>query len=153
MPESENHLIHFASGPIEVVFERVEDRFQQRVNGPQFQLVATDSAEIDTPVFTEVHPQGDLLFLSGAVKDQLWSMSIERTKTGLLFDVACRMKTLPDQLGTVYQATGDIDPSIEGQPTKESEPPSVLTESGSIMILAKSENATLPATIRYRFAI
>lgn len=56
-----------------------------------------------SPPYAELHQQDSVLFLSGATTIAHWSMSLEVVEQQIVFDVACRMKSGLEVVGSEYE--------------------------------------------------
>ena len=102
---------------LRVEFQKQGDRFTHKlfavsgkpVSGKEVQLLLESvegppgEAAPPSPPFTELHQQQDTLFLTGATTLGHWSMSVQALDNRLLFDVACRAKSTPNNLGSTYR--------------------------------------------------
>lgn len=97
---------------VRVEFTKKGDRFTHTIlrvtkgeSHPLLQSVEGTSADVSppSPPLVELHCQEDVVFLSGATTIGHWSMSIERVEQRLVFDVACRLRTVSKRLGSSYQ--------------------------------------------------
>jgi hypothetical protein len=107
-------------GPLRVVFTRSRDRIAHRVLavGPDKSPVLLESIEGSdeedwppSPAFREVHLERraddqQVAFLVGMAGSSHWSASIaaDAASGRLSFDVACRLREVPRQLGSCYTA-------------------------------------------------
>ena len=66
-------------------------------------IAAAEERYPASPCLSEIHQQGDFLFLTGATTSCHWSMSVACQPTGLAFEVACRLKAEPTWLGSTYR--------------------------------------------------
>lgn len=97
---------------VRIAFSKQDDRFFHTVFGirgdqsvPLLNSVegTPEDDEPPSPPYTELHQQGDLLFLSGATTKGHWSMSVQNAEHVILFDVACRMHSEVANLGSTYK--------------------------------------------------
>lgn len=147
-----NHDITLQSQDITLTLQWSGDRYTHSVASKEGTLESCEDARIETPVFTDAHQQGDLLFLSGMSGDRHWSMSVEPTATGLAMDVACRVKSPVERIGSLYQPTGKItvaSEEIDNVPSCEIE----SLESGCLQITPTSISSESPMTIHYRYRV
>lgn len=138
---------------IEFAVDRDGDRLIHTIRGFGETLTSAEADGVDTPVFTECHQQGELVFLSGAVKDQLWSMSVEPIEGGMRFDVACRAKSPMDAIGTTYRVSGRERLIVIGKATADSEPPHLETRPDTFQVVSRNPPEHFPGTIRYAYAV
>ncbi len=71
-------------------------------------LASMEETESDlfpsSPCLSQVHQQDQILFFTGATSACHWSMSVQATEPlGLVFEVACRLKSQPCWLGSTYK--------------------------------------------------
>jgi hypothetical protein len=144
---------------------RVEFTKVDRVISHTISLINADeksavlTSEINSPgqpCFTELHQQGDMLFLTGADGPCHWSMSVESRRTsseggGLLFDVACRNKEPGLKLSTEYSVLstgGERCIELYDEGTK------VEIDASSVRISSsRTAPTTVPATVRWKYSI
>ncbi len=97
---------------LRVEFQKQGDRFSHKifaVSNANAQLLLEsiegppNEVAPPSPPFTELHQQQDTLFLTGATTLGHWSMSVQALDNRLLFDVACRAKSTPNNLGSTYR--------------------------------------------------
>lgn len=139
------------SGSAKLTFTWRGDRFEHTLESPQGRLIALSNAGgIETPVFTELHQQGDLLFASGMSGDRHWSASIEPIVGGFLLDVACRAKTLAEGLGVVYEGVGLW---LESDPTDPDAPTNVAAAGDGQVVVPLAEHDSPPVTVRMRYRV
>ncbi len=144
---------------VQVEFAKIGDMISHTiflVNGEQkLPVLSAKVNASNLPCFTELHQQGDILFLTGANGPCHWSMSVESRQTvegrDLLFDVACRIKEPSLKLSTEYsvhrQGTLRVDP-FDGGTTIEA------VGGFGVRILASSEVPTrVPATVRWKYGV
>ncbi len=130
---------------LELVFAWDTDRFVHTIHGGESQLAAVERSDFDTPVFQEVHQQGDVLFLSGMSGGRHWSASVEPAADGFAFDIACRVKQADLPAASLYEGAGlRIEPQGDGDGRPEVD---------GLTVLAAAEHAEPPYTIRYRYRI
>lgn len=136
------------NGPIELVFHWQDDRYQHVVAYDDTELASNHGAALDTPVFTEAHQQGELLFLSGQSGGRHWSASIEPDREGFAFDVACRVKAADRPAGSCYQGNG------KGLQIVATGGDSMTDREGLATVIRPAETTTTtPYTLRYRYRI
>lgn len=105
------------------------------------------------PCFTELHQQGDMLFLTGADGPCHWSMSVESRKdfsgSRLLFDMACRVKEPSLLLSTEYSVLSTRKVHIEPFEGTNFEVAdfSIRISPGSAV------STTVPATVRWKYGV
>ncbi|QDU91706.1 hypothetical protein Pla175_51360 [Pirellulimonas nuda] len=141
------------SGHVELTLAWRDDRYQQLLAAGDARRESELIKCLHSPVFTEVHQQGDLLFLSGADRDCHWSASIEPLPDGFLFDVACRVKAMRyGGIAAMYVGTGlafepaesgALAPRVEGS-----------ADGACILIVALEASRTQvtpPCTVRFRY--
>jgi hypothetical protein len=142
---------------VRVEFQKTGDRFAHTIlalqNGKATPLLTSvegtpDDVAPPSPPFSELHQQGEIVFLSGATTLGHWSMSVEVAEGRLLFDVACRLKKKPDGLGSTYRVA-------EGGYLLEPEESAKTTlQDGTQMVTpSMSSDQNFPATIQWRYTI
>jgi hypothetical protein len=109
----------------------------------------SDSAS--QPCFTELHQQGEMLFLTGADGPCHWSMSVEsRQDSDIVFDIACRIKEPSLELRTEYSVLTRSD--LRVAPYDEST--RVEADDSSLRIASIiTAPTTVPATVRWKYGI
>lgn len=131
-----------------------EDRYAHTVSAGAIKVASIAPEGFETPVFQEVHQQGDLVFASGMSGDRHWSASVEPSDEGLLFDLACRVKTLPSTpFGSAYTSWDTAGLQVVGKPAGSSPPPKLETLGATFTIAAAVDDVPLPTTLRYRYAV
>lgn len=133
----------------ELSFVWEADRFAHRVRDS---LKSIEHPDFETPIFQEVHQQGDLVFASGMAGDRHWSMSVEPCDDGFLFDIACRCKTPAAVIGSAYEKSGESGLHVIGKAIDDAAPPELTTIDATIAIVTRP-TVEPPATHRYRYAI
>lgn len=118
--------------------------------GEKSPILQSVSGSTTQPCFTELHQQGEMLFLTGADGPCHWSMSVESTQnSGIVFDVACRIKEpslmLSTEFSVLSMGTSHIEP-FEG--TKI-----VASDSGVRIASASAAPAAVPATVRWKYCV
>lgn len=103
MPREGETGARLTSGPMELAFTWKGDRFLHKLRHGDDELAPIGADELETPVYQEVHQQGDLVFASGMSGDRHWSASVEPVEGGFAFDVACRVKSPAESLGVAYE--------------------------------------------------
>lgn len=145
MPRAGETSGRIVNGELEIAFTWATDRYTHTILGTGLRLEAAEAEGLDTPVFQEVHQQGEVLFLSGMSGGRHWSASVEPAGEGFAFDVACRVKAADQPAGSVYSGAGfQIEPIITDGKSPERD---------GLKILAASEKSEAPYTIRYRYRI
>lgn len=119
MPKEGETGARLASGELKLAFTWKGDRFLHTLWLGDNELVSAEADDLETPVYQEVHQQGDLVFASGMSGDRHWSASVEPVAGGFAFDVACRVKSAVDSLGVAYEggATFRVDPTDNSERT------------------------------------
>lgn len=162
MPREGETGARLASSGYELVFAWSGDRFEHTVSSgaassptaPRIALDSTTHPDFETPVYQEVHQQGDLVFASGMSGDRHWSASIEATEDGFLFDVACRYKKPASAIGSAYKRSGTPALHVIGKPIDDSRPPQLTTVETTISIESRpTRSGDTPTTCRFRYAI
>jgi hypothetical protein len=108
------------------------------------------------PCFTELHQQGDMLFLTGADGPCHWSMSVESRQdssgNSLLFDVACRIKEPGLKLSTEY-SVHSTDGEWCVEPFDANTNVEVVDDSSVRILPASRVPPTVPATVRWKYGV
>ena len=133
------------------VFRWSGDRYTHAVARGRHRLEAVESNAFDTPVFTEIHRQGEVLFASGMSGGRHWSASIESTEGGFSFDVACRVKSAERPAASCYQGRGLRLQAI----ADDREAPAISSdpESGRFHAIPDDPPQPPPYTLRYRYRV
>lgn len=150
MPKEGEIGAQLTSGAGDLAFCWNGDRFGHAINAGA--LVSQQHADFETPVFQEVHQQGELVFASGMSGDRHWSASIEASEEGFLFDVACRCKTPAAAIGSAYRIKGQPAVHVIGKAIDDAAPPTIQTVDATLAIESRPTVAP-PATYRYRYAV
>ena len=149
MPELEQ--VSTQSDGITVAFDWAMDRYEMVIQSDTGTLKAVVSDTVETPVFNDLLPQDDLIFLSGMSDDRHWSMSVEPIDGGFAFDIACRAKSAVNQIGSVLEGDSAAF-KIQGEAVKDAVAPTV-TQTDHAEIIAKANNSEPPLTVHYRFHV
>jgi hypothetical protein len=129
--------------------------------GKKTPVLESLSGSASQPCFTELHQQGDMLFLTGADGPCHWSMSVESRQnspgSSLLFDVACRIKEPGLKLSTVYAvlSTGAKHGFLINSPAADGATGCSIKSNAlrvCIMPTAVLPN-TMPATVRWKYGV
>lgn len=143
------------SGSVELVFHWQGDCYQHRLVGGGVTATSFDSDEIETPVFTDLHQQGDLLFLSGNAGVGHWSASVEpKGNRSFTFDIALRLKQPTMTVGTVYSAIGeapDFKPELGCKAELHAD--AGRPEDAHWVLLASDPTDRVPSTTRYVYRL
>ena len=95
------------------------------------------------------------LMLVGRAGSSHWSMSLTVDDKGqsLFFDVACRLREMPEFLGSTYRTTGTGD-LVEISPVAVNDAPlpAIIKSDGNLTIDA-TDIAHAPATVRWAYRI
>jgi hypothetical protein len=147
MPTDGDIVDAIASGRLRLSFVWNGDRLSHSITDGVSALQSLDQTTCETPVYVELHRQGDLVFLSGHSGDRIWSASIEPAEGGFLFDVACRAKSLAEGLGIAYEGPNyfKVSPEADGAPAASIE--------GCQVLLIQPPVGTPPYTARCRYRI
>lgn len=142
------------SAGIEVKFHWEGDRYQYAFSVGEKQLIAVPDETIETPVFTDLHQQDDLLFLSGMSDDRHWSMSIEPSDEGFALDIAVRAKSSVSKIGSVYALTDAEAWRVTGVDVDKTSAPNVEPlETNKLSIRPLGDFNQSPITVRYRYLV
>lgn len=152
MPKEGQIGARLTSGDVGLVFQWKGDRFHHQITRGKQTLTSAEHTDFETPVYQEVHQQGDLVFASGMSGDRHWSASIEAIEDGFLFDVACRCKTPLPAIGSAYQRAGGTGMHVIGKSIEDAAPPELRTVEETIAIESRPTTEP-PATHRYRYAV
>jgi hypothetical protein len=147
MPNAGETVARLASGEVELCFTWEGDRLSHSITDGVSALQSLDQTVFETPVYVELHRQGDLVFLSGHSGDRIWSASIEPVEAGFLFDVACRAKSLAEGLGIAYEGPRRLRLSAENEDT-----PTASIEGCQVLVIQPPVGAP-PYTARCRYRI
>ncbi len=146
--------ISTTSAGVRVIFVWKVDRYEYAFSFDKNRMAAVENESLETPVFTDLHQQDELLFLSGMSGDRHWSMSIEPTEAGFALDVAVRAKSLVDKIGSVYKAEGWGPWKITGVEAEGTLVPAVeAIDEGQQGVIPMGDFNKTPVTIRYRYQI
>lgn len=148
--------------PLALEVYKLKDRYQHTVSDEQgfVWFRSVDSTDFITPLFTELHVQGELLFLSGHADNCYWSMSISESRRapmlkGILFDVACRTATefSHKQVGSLYSAPFNDETKKSAYFDLDS--PNALPERSptETAIYPDVPDTELPITLHYKYEI
>ena len=150
MPKQGHIGGRLTSGDLVVEFVWADDRFAHTISQGDRTLAASTAEGVETPVYQEVHQQGDLVFASGMSGDRHWSASVEPTDAGFLFDVACRAKSPAPEVGVVYD--GAVF-GIEAD-TNANEAPANVSTTGAIRVVQPAAPpGPPPVTVRFRYSV
>lgn len=160
MPKEGETGARLTSGGFELAFVWKGDRFEHTIcqratsspTAAQSTLTSKEHADFETPVYQEVHQQGDLVFASGMSGDRHWSASVEASEDGFVFDVACRCKTTAPAIGSAYKRAGNPGVHVIGKAIEDAAPPELCTVKATIAIESRPVGEP-PATYRFRYAI
>jgi hypothetical protein len=147
MPNAGETVARLTNGEVELCFTWEGDRLSHSVINGVSVLHSLDQTACETPVYVELHRQGDLVFLSGHSGDRIWSASIEPVEGGFLFDVACRAKSLAEGLGVAYEGPCRLRLIAENE-----ELPAVSIEGCQVLVI-QPPDGTPPYTARCRYRI
>ncbi|MEN0109757.1 MAG: hypothetical protein AAF805_03450 [Planctomycetota bacterium] len=153
MPKDGDTGARISSDGLSIEFVWRGDRFDHAVSSLAMKIATADAPGLATPVFQEVHPQGDVAFASGMDADRHWSASVEAIPGGFLFDIACRLKEPPEALGSAYREWDLKRVQLVGKPADGVPPPTIHTQSGVVAVRATRPDEGSPITVRYRYAI
>lgn len=147
MPNAGETVARLTSGEVELCFTWEGDRLSHSVTNGVSVLHSLDQTACETPVYVELHRQGDLVFLSGHSGDRIWSASIEPVEGGFFFDVACRAKSLAEGLGLAYEGPNYFKVSPEAE-----DAPAAAIEGCQVLVI-QPPVGTPPYTARCRYRI
>lgn len=142
------------SAGVQVKFQWEADRYEYAFSVGEHQLLAITEDAIETPVFSDLHQQDQLLFLSGMSDDRHWSMSIEPTDKGFALDIACRAKSPIESIGSVYSATKDSTWKLTGVAIDATAAPETKTlDEAKLSVLPEGDLSESSKTVRYRYLV
>ena len=147
MPSDGDIIDELTSGRLRLSFVWNGDRLSHSITDGVSTVHSLDQTACETPVYVELHRQGDLVFLSGHSGDRIWSASVEPTTDGFLFDVACRAKSLAEGLGLAYEGPRRLRLSAE-----EEDAPAASIEGCQVLVIPPPVG-TPPYTARCRYRI
>ncbi|MEM6329716.1 MAG: hypothetical protein AAF790_05660 [Planctomycetota bacterium] len=140
--------IEHAGGLVLSVY-REGDRFQHRVSAGDAAWESAPRDMLDTPVFTELHQQGDVVFLSGNAGFGHCSASIEPCDAGFFFDVACRVTSPTPAVASFYRGEGlTCSPSADDSMVRPAE-----NERSMWVVESTEPIGPLPCLLRCRYTI
>lgn len=156
-------------GPLWLAFARRDDRFHHHAwrAGSDARLSEVDASAAGpcfvpgllTPVYSELHQQGDVVFLSGHAGGAYWSACVRGVQSpaggpgGVEFDVACRLKPDPrggaaaGWLGSLYQAPAGAPVLLSANAAVEHHGATALVR------LAGPPPGAGVATLQYRYTV
>ncbi len=94
--------------------------------------------------------------LIGQAGKSHWSMSVSTGEDSLsvIFDIACRVRDVPEFLGSTYSQPREEDSSIEFRPSAALDASTELDCSYNEQIALRPEDVSLPpATVRWGFEV
>lgn len=138
------------NGAATLRFFWVEDRYQHEFRVGDKCVRSITRSDIETPVYTDLHQQGDLLFASGNAGIGHWSAAIEPNGDGFLFDVAIRLGHAAESIASAYAGTGAAN-SIAITPVDGSA--QLTTTDSQVMILPVAEIMAPVCTVCYKYAV
>ncbi len=142
------------SASVQVAFHWKVDRYEYTFSSGKYQLQAITDESIETPVFTDLHQQDQLLFLSGMSDDRHWSMSIEPTDAGFALDIAVRAKSPIQKIGSVYESGTPKQWKLMGIAVDETSAPAVeILSDSKLCVVPLGEFNQAPVTVRYRYLV
>ncbi|MEO1495923.1 MAG: hypothetical protein AAFV43_02110 [Planctomycetota bacterium] len=151
MPSEGQTGARLTSGAAVLEFVWRGDRFLHTLSIGDARCEAQADADgIETPVYQEVHQQGDIVFASGLSGDRHWSASVEPIDGGFSFDVACRVKSPAERLGVTYRGERF---RVEADPKEPNAPTSISVAGDAQVIAPFAEQATPPVTVRMRYRL
>ncbi|MEM6798519.1 MAG: hypothetical protein AAF589_03305 [Planctomycetota bacterium] len=147
---SDRPEIVLRSGSLALTFFWCADRYQHRVSDGDSTRESVDSKALESPVYTDVHQQGDVLFASGLSGDSHWSASVQPEGVGFQFDVACRVKSEIPGPASLYRGHGLC---IEAEDAGEAATIVEQANGGAVWLIRAREqtNNQTPRTLRYRY--
>lgn len=106
-----------------------------------------------------VHQQpagGKVLMLVGRAGASHWSMAVSRdeSRRSIVFDVACRLRQLPDFLGSTYRVSGALPRALQIQSLALDDGSTALVERGDTDVVVRPAfHVSPPATVRWKYAV
>lgn len=151
MPEKDEFIVE--AGRLKLTVHWKGDRFEHRVSAGSKTRRAATKPKYVAPVFTEVHQQGELLFLSGHGPGCHWSASVESEPEAFVFDVACRASEDVGEIGSGYTGNGLlIEPAGDvGAVVRPSQ--AEVRDAPAWSIKPADHWGEFPCTRRYRYRI
>lgn len=146
MPKEGETGARLTSGELTLGFVWRGDRFVHAVRRGDDEMISAETSELETPVYQEVHQQGELAFASGMSGDRHWSASVEPVEGGFAFDVACRVKSPAESLGVAYQGGA----SIRVEPTDDS---TRTGDESTWLLRCQPPAGELPYTVRCQYRV
>lgn len=174
--------IVLGDGALRIAYEKQGDRYAHRIlfvdsSGDTTLLESVESAEDvpwpDSPPLQdfEIEPRGSsekVALLVGMAGTSHWSASVEVQRGQLHFDIACRLRHTPSQLGSTYQvrdakisegndgafAIHSADgKTVELTPHQEFSTQVELLEDNRVWIGPENTETELPATVRWQYSL
>lgn len=148
MPKEEKIGASVANGSAELRLVWQGDRYELVFTNEGAELRSVPSDQYDTPVFTDAHQQGDLLFASGAEGARRWSMSVEPCGGGFLLDVACRVtEPVGRPAGSCFVGEGWVVQAVDGDESTTSRRQD--SSESRCEVVPREPSAAPPYTVRY----
>jgi hypothetical protein len=154
-------------GDLRVVFRRRGDRYghtiERRVDGAWRPLLesiegSAEDAWPPSPTLQSLHIEqrlsGPVALLVGQAGSSHWSASVETdpSRSGLVYDVACRITQRADRIGTSYRTLQPDANSLISLAALSSDP-SVSAGGQTDWTICPAQPRELPATTQWRYSI
>lgn len=156
--------IVLACGELQLIFERRGDRYAHRIvvrseNGERPWLNSADESDESpwppSPPLQQIHvesrAQGVIVALAvGMAGRSHWSAAFELDSNAerITCDVACRVNTVPERLGSTYELT-----PCEGWILDPLDDARLLQEGKELLIAPATLPTTVPETVRWRYLL
>lgn len=151
MPEERVIGGRLVCGDLTLEFVWFGEGFEHVAQHGQNRLRSSQAPGYATPIYQEVHQQGELLFASGHSGHCHWSASFQPSDNGFLADVACRVLKDPTKaIGVAYLGgTGVSVVPDDGSTLTEPDATSLLLTPPT----PTTPNGPPPFTVRCRYRI
>jgi hypothetical protein len=95
------------------------------------------------------------LMLVGRAGTSHWSMTVSADDAlrGIVFDVACRVRSQPDFLGSTYDALSPLASKIEFQPLSIGVSTALVEQHPASIIIRPRVSIQPPATVRWKYCV
>ncbi|HWA98301.1 MAG TPA: hypothetical protein VG713_07405 [Pirellulales bacterium] len=163
MPDSAS----LTAGSLRVLFERQGDRWSHSVEALDDDAWVTVLESVEgtpsdpwppSPPLQQLHIESrdghDVLLLLGMAGQSHWSLAVTAEREALVFDVACRCRAMPEQVGSAYhQPTTEPDVVVEVDSEAGSANCVEFPLQESMRIEANLTAVEPPTTVRWRYTI
>lgn len=141
------------AGRLKLTFHWKDDRYQHRVSAGGKTRRSTAEGPLGRPVFTEIHRQGDVLFLSGHGDACHWSASVQAEESAVAFDIACRASRDVGEIGSGYEGNGLFVEPFGDAATRVLPGPEEVRDCPAWSITPGEPWGVFPCTRRYAYRI